>query len=51
MPGIYVKSSWFDVLETSILTHKFHCYDAAKRGGFLFLLDLTDFYNEPKVSG
>ena len=51
MLGIYVKSSWFDVLETYVLTHKFHWYDAAKMGGFPFLLDLIDFYNEPKVSG
>ena len=52
MLRIHVKSSWFDVLETSILTHKFHWYDAAKMGGFPFcLLDLINFYNEPKVSG
>ena len=51
MLEIYVKSSQFDVLETSALTHKFHWHDAAKMGGFPFLLDLNDFYNEPKVSG
>ena len=52
MLRIHVKSSWFDVLETSILTHKFHWYDAAKMGGFPFcLLDLINFYNEPNVSG